>query len=132
MTAYTDTSGFLALLDVGDEHHAVARDAWRDLVLGEVSLVCNNHVLVECLALLQHRLGLAAVKAFQDDVVPLLTVEWLDESDHQAGVSALLTANRRTLSLVDCTSFETMRRRGIPTAFTLDRHFAEQGFECVP
>jgi predicted nucleic acid-binding protein len=46
--------------------------------------------------------------------------------------SALLTANRRQLSLVDCVSFEMMRRLGIKTAFTYDRHFSEQGFECLP
>jgi len=40
-----------------------------------------------------------------------------------------LTAARRQLSLVDCISFEVMRRRGIKTAFTFDDHFAEQGFE---
>ena len=32
----------------------------------------------------------------------------------------------------DCVSFETMRRLGIKNAFALDRHFSEQGFECVP
>ena len=46
--------------------------------------------------------------------------------------SALLTANRRQLSLVDCISFEMMRRLEIKTAFTHDRDFAERGFECLP
>jgi predicted nucleic acid-binding protein len=41
-------------------------------------------------------------------------------------------AGQRDLSLVDFVSFELMRREGIRTAFTFDRHFAEQGFECVP
>ena len=87
---------------------------------------------METFALLQNRLGMAAVKTFQDDVLPVLTVEWVDETLHQAGIAALLTANRRQLSLVDCISFEMMRRLGIKTAFTHDRHFAEQGFECLP
>jgi predicted nucleic acid-binding protein len=51
---------------------------------------------------------------------------------HQAAVSALLVAGKRNLSLVDCVSFEVMRQGGIRTAFTLDWHFNEQGFEIIP
>ena len=51
---------------------------------------------------------------------------------HRAAVAAVLASARRNLSLVDCASFEVMRRRGLRTAFTLDRHFAEQGFAVVP
>jgi predicted nucleic acid-binding protein len=46
--------------------------------------------------------------------------------------SALLAANRRLLSLVDCTSFQTMRLRGISRVFTFDHHFKEYGFEVQP
>jgi len=65
------------------------------------------------------------------NAAPLLHIEWVDETLHQAGVVALLTANRRQLSLVDCISFETMRRLGLDTAFAFDQHFVEQGFRCL-
>jgi predicted nucleic acid-binding protein len=73
-----------------------------------------------------------AARTLHEDIVPALGVEWLDAQDHDAGVKAMLIADRRQLSLVDCSSFETMRRLGISTAFTFDRHFAEQGFVCIP
>jgi predicted nucleic acid-binding protein len=38
------------------------------------------------------------------------------------------SARRRDLSLVDCVSFEVMRRNGITRAFAVDRHFQELGF----
>jgi predicted nucleic acid-binding protein len=44
----------------------------------------------------------------------------------------LNTANRRQLSLVDYTGFETMRHLGIEKVFTFDEHFREQGFELIP
>lgn len=44
----------------------------------------------------------------------------------------VLTANRRQLSLVDCSAFETMRRLDIETVFTFDEHFREQGFNVIP
>lgn len=59
-------------------------------------------------------------------------IEWVDEATHRAGVSALITAGRRRLSLVDCTSFEIMRQLGIQRAFAIDRHFSNQGFERIP
>jgi predicted nucleic acid-binding protein len=65
------------------------------------------------------------------DVVPLLHIIWIDEALHQVGVAALITANRRRLSLVDCLSFETARRLNIDTVFAFDQHFVEQGFTCL-
>lgn len=43
-----------------------------------------------------------------------------------------MIGTRRQLSLVDCTSFEAMQRRGLTQAFTFDAHFAERGFEVIP
>jgi len=132
MTVFVDTSAFLAVLDAGDANHGQATQIWQDLVNREETLVCSNYVLIETFALVQNRLGMPAVSVLQNDILPVINVEWIDEPLHRAGVSALLTADRRRLSLVDCTSFETMRLLGIQQAFTLDQHFSEQGFECLP
>lgn len=70
-------------------------------------------------------------KFFKKNVTALLYVEWIDESLHQTEIAALLTANRRQLSLVDCISFETARRLGVNTVFAFDQHFTEQGFTCL-
>jgi predicted nucleic acid-binding protein len=77
-------------------------------------------------------LGIPAVKAFQEDIIPVLRIQWIDHASHQAAAGIMLTAKKKKLSLVDCASFETMRRLGIKTSFTLDRHFKEQGFKCLP
>ena len=45
---------------------------------------------------------------------------------------ALLAASRRKVSLVDCMSFEVMRRYGIRSAFAFDPHFSEQDFLLIP
>ncbi|MBI3361893.1 MAG: PIN domain-containing protein [Chloroflexi bacterium] len=127
-----DTSAFLAVLNADDENHESAKRLWTELNNQQINLVCNNYVLVETFALAQHRLGMPAVRALQEDVVPVLQIEWVDESAHHAAVTAMLTAARRKLSLVDCASFETMRRMGLKTAFTFDHHFREQGFTCLP
>lgn len=132
MSVLVDTSALYAVLDADDQNHGQARQAWADLITQGIELICTNYVLVETFALVQHRLGMEAVRVLQEDVLPVLHIEWVGESAHQAGITALLIAARRRLSLVDCVSFDTMRRLGIKTAFTFDRHFAEQGFEHIP
>lgn len=132
MSVYVDTAGLYAVLDADDENHGAARRAWMDLLNRQEQLLCSNYVLVECFALVQHRLGIAAVRALQDDIVPVLSVHWVEPDTHDAGVSALLTSARQRLSLVDCVSFVLMRQLGMRTAFTFDRDFREQGFSCIP
>lgn len=77
-------------------------------------------------------MSIEAIRIFQEDMFPLLQIEWINDMDHQAGVITVLTASRKRLSLVDCVSFEVMRRLGITRVFCFDTHFAEQGFECLP
>jgi len=82
--------------------------------------------------LLQQRLGIAAVRALHEEVMPLLQVDWVSEEQHRAGMETVLAAARKKLSLVDCVSFQTMRNRGVQSAFCFDAHFREQGFTTKP
>ena len=131
---FVDTSALYAVLDRDDQAHERARDAWTDWLSGEKdpSFLTSNYVLVESFALLQARLGMEAVRAFHDAILPVLQVNWISPEDHGVATQALLLADRRRLSLVDCTSFQLMRRLGITRAFAFDRNFAEQGFELMP
>ena len=131
MRVFVDTSALYAIVDGDDKNHEIAGDAWKDLIAQKRQLVCSNYVLLETLALVQHRLGIHAVRALQEGAVPLLRVEWVDETFHGAGVTAVLTAARRQLSLVDCVSFEVMRELSMRTVFAFDHHFEEQGFERI-
>lgn len=131
MIVLVDTSALLPILDTQERNHARAGRTWKSLVQGNAALVSTSYVLLETTSLLQARLGLQAVRLFQEDITPLLTIEWVDAQLHQAGMTAVLTASRRGLSLTDCIRFEVMRRRGIRKAFAFDRHFREQGFEDV-
>jgi len=132
MSIFIDTSGFIAVLNGDDTNHTTAAKAWMDILMSEETLVTTNYVLVETCALVQSRLGMKAIKLFQEDIVPVLRIEWIDKTLHHAAMRIMLAADRRKLSLVDCVSFETMRLLGITTVLTLDKHFKEQGFICLP
>jgi uncharacterized protein len=132
MRIFIDTSAFYALLDRDDAHHATAKSAWTELLKAVHTLVTSNYILVETFALLQNRLGIEAARAFHNDVLPLINIEFVASGTHRSGVAALLSASRRDLSLVDCVSFEVMRTSGINTVFAFDKHFKEQGFAILP
>ncbi len=131
MNVYVDTSAFFAVLDGDDSCHLAAETVWIRLIQEDTTLVCSNYVLAEASALIQRRLGPKALRVFQEDIAPILRVQWVDESTHQAAVEMLLKSKSRSLSLVGCVSFVVMRRIGLGTAFVFDRHFQTQGFRCL-
>jgi predicted nucleic acid-binding protein len=132
MSIFVDTSAFLAVLNADDQFHPAAKEIWLRLLTAGEAMVCNNYILVETYALLQHRFGMQAIRSFQSDVLPILLVRWVDEETHNRAVSAVLAAGERRLSLVDCCAFETMRALGIQRVFTFDQDFGDYGFEVLP
>jgi len=129
---FLDTSALLAVLDADDLNHSPADVAWRRLIESEERLLTSSFVLVEVTALVQRRLGMEAARALSEDLLPFVEIEWVGAEIHGAAEAFWLEANRRQLSLVDCVSFEVMRRRKIERAFAFDGHFLEQGFSTVP
>jgi predicted nucleic acid-binding protein len=131
VTVFLDTSALLAVLDADEARHHEAAEIWRRLLERDASIVTTNYVLVETYALTQRRLGSAAVRLLTDEILPVVEVEWIQRDLHERAVSALITADRRDLSLVDAVSFQAMRQRGITRAFAFDRHFEGAGFSVA-
>ena len=71
-------------------------------------------------------------RSLDQDIRPVLRIEWIDEDLHATGMASMLAAGRRRLSLVDCVSFAFMSRAGLREVFAFDEHFAERGFSCIP
>lgn len=132
MNIFIDTSAFYALLDRNDENHNSAQNIWKRLLEDdEAFFVTSNYVIIETTALTQNRIGIEVVKDFQDNLMPIINIEWIAQPVHDAATAALFTANRRQLSLVDCVSFEVCRRLKVTNVFAFDKHFNEQGFSLL-
>jgi predicted nucleic acid-binding protein len=132
MNIFIDTAAFLAVLNANDQFHQPAKRIWNEILSQDSSLFSSNYVILETTVLLQHRFGIEALRLFESDILPVVEIAWVDETIYKQGMSALLAANRRNLSLVDCTSFEIMRQIGLDAVFTFDPHFREQGFKVIP
>lgn len=132
MTTFVDTSALLAVMAADDQQHAIALEFWKSLLQQGEGLVATNYVVVECHALVQRRFGMSGVRVLESAFLPALSIVWVVPSVHRAAATAVLSADRRTLSLVDCVSFQVMREHSITRAFTFDPHFADEGFEVAP
>jgi len=132
VTVFVDTSAIIATMVCDDIMHTGAAAAWDHLLSSSARMATTNYVIVEACSVLQRRHGPLAVAHLRGLVTPVVAIHWVTREQHDAAFAALLAANRRDLSLVDCVSFAVMRETGIDTAFAFDRHFGEQGFRVLP
>ena len=131
MRVFADTSGLFALLVRDDCMHVRARENFTFFARNRTALLTSSFVLVETIALLQRRVGLAAVHSLQSRILPLLEILWVDDRWYARALQRQFATNSRDISLVDCLSFEIMESKDIRCAFTFDRHFTENGFEIA-
>ncbi len=125
---FLDTSGIYALADRGDPRHTEAKRRFQALLTDGETLLTHNYVLVESLALVQHRLGAAAaIKLAQG--ASAFQVVWIDSALHREAVRRFERPARRRVSFVDEVSFLIMESQGATVAFAFDADFESRGFQ---
>ena len=124
---FLDTSAIYALASRSDPNHAAARRKFSAILTSELPLVTHNYVVVESLALLQHRLGLATAARFERES-RTFGLEWITPETH-AEAARRWSLGTRKVSFVDEVSFLVMQLREIQTAFAFDDDFEDAGFE---
>ena len=124
---FLDTSAIYAMADRGDPRHQRAKERFQALLEAGDGVLTHNYVLVEAMALIQHRLGVVAALKFAHSA-SAFEIEWVDRARHAAAVRRLAAASRRRVSLVDHVSFIVMRSRGVDTALAFDPDFEAEGF----
>lgn len=128
MTTFIDTSGLYALIDADDRFHVVTHDTWEKLASPRVT---TQVVVAETSALVQRRLGQDAADALHDHVISALDVHGLTDEQFARASRQWRGQLRRTLSLVDVTSFVLMTDLGIVDAFAIDADFDRAGFRTL-
>jgi predicted nucleic acid-binding protein len=129
VSVFVDTSAVYALLDAGDSNHERALRA-TDRLLGE-DLVTHSYVVVELVSLVRRRLGADAAARLIDELLPAIDITDVDATLRARALAAFRASTGSAVSLVDRTSFEFMRQRGIRRAWAMDSDFATEGYEAV-
>ena len=124
---FLDTSAIYALADKADPNHVTAYGKFENLLKSGEAFLLHNYILLESTALLQARLGISSAILFLKDSKSF-EVEWVDLDLHEEAEKELERIGKRGISLVDCTSFIVMRRRGVRKVFAFDPDFKDQGF----
>ena len=124
---FLDTSAIYALADKADPNSITAYSRFEEVLKSGEIFILTNYILLESAALLQARLGLHSAILFLKDAKSF-EVEWVDLDLHEEAEKELERIGKRGISLVDCTSFIVMRRRGVQRAFAFDPDFKDQGF----
>ena len=131
MVVFVDTSALICLLDEEQDEHVRATRIWAELMDGRATLASTDYVRLEAWALLQNRLGLAAVQKFTENYLPVIDLHYVTEPQFAAAKTHVLGSGRKAISLVDASSFVVMREEAITHAFAFDRHFREHGFKLL-
>jgi predicted nucleic acid-binding protein len=127
---FLDTSYIYALVNTRDQWHEVAVNWERRLAAERRRLLTTEFVFVEIAD------GLAAVQ-FRSSAVRIVAalrassfVEVVPASSDLFAAALELFENRsdKTWGLTDCSSFVTMKHRGVTAALTTDEHFRQAGF----
>ncbi|HEX4935620.1 MAG TPA: PIN domain-containing protein [Gemmatimonadaceae bacterium] len=133
--AFLDTAGWFAALSPRESRHAEALAAYRGWMEQEIPLVTTNLVVAEMQILLSRARGGGEAVRFLDALAedPSHQVVYVDARLERTAVDRWLRrfAEQR-VSLADAVSFEVMRARRLSHVLTLDAHFAQAGFACVP
>lgn len=128
MSVFGDTSAIYAGIATDDAVHGSAVDEWTRLLDLEDDLVTDSLIEAEVVAPLQRRIGVQAVAALSDVLLPGMRVVEIDRDRRRADLTG---RGAREVSLVDQVFFDLMRRMGITQVFTFDRQFADAGFDLI-
>jgi len=129
---FVDTSVWYALSDQGEAGHARIRRAVEQLRSSGRRLVTSNFVVAETHALIIGRLGrFEALRYLRSMLRGDLDLDRVTEMDERRAVEIIEHYADKAFSYTDATSFAIIERRGISTAFSLDRHFAQFGLTTL-
>ncbi|MHB1344837.1 MAG: type II toxin-antitoxin system VapC family toxin [Thermoleophilia bacterium] len=131
MTVFVDTSAWFEAFDAHSPLHDRVATA---LQASDGPAVTTTSVLAELVALMVGRLTHAHATRVGTFLRTSPDVDLVhpDVADESAAWRLFVERPDKRYSLTDCLSFVVMRRLKLTTALTLDRHFAQEGFEVLP
>ena len=132
---FLDTGYVLALELANDQNHRAVTDHWRGLATGVLPpLVTTSYVFDEIVTFFNARGHHEKAIEVGNNLLRSTAIKMVhvDEELLELGWQYLARHQDKRYSLTDCVSFVVMERLAIATAFTIDRHFEQAGFQVKP
>jgi predicted nucleic acid-binding protein len=130
---FADASYWVALASPKDQSHRSAIEASKTLVNRRI--VTTDEVLVEFLSYFAGygKTGRTAAVQFCEQIVanPNVRVGAQTRESFRAGFAFYKKRPDKGYGMTDCISMSTMRRLNINEVLTADRHFKQDGFNCL-
>lgn len=128
---FVDTSGWANLAYTSEPHYKLATEIYLSAG-GRQRLVTTNYVIAELVPLLTSVLKVSRPRIidFINGIKSSQNVEFIhiDEAEDSKAWELLESRIDKTWSLVDSSSFVTMKTLAITDALTTDHHFEQAGF----
>jgi predicted nucleic acid-binding protein len=129
MTAFVDTSFYIARIMPGDRWHEKALRAVRP----GIAFFTSTLVVNETISLLQARGFFSAAIGFLREarLSPDISIVYPDAAMQSEGWDLFARWGPAGANAIDCVSFAVMRKMSIRKAFTFDEHFRTAGFDIL-
>jgi uncharacterized protein len=130
-SVFVDSVGLLAIIDKSDQWHPPSIVAYNQLLHDNRNLITTSFVLTECGNAASRRPYRRVVFQAREqfELMGNLMLPTPDDWD-----SAWVEYRQSPIygpSIVDCISFQVMRRLGLTEVFSNDQHFANAGFTLL-
>lgn len=129
---FVDTSGWIEVFGRDNDFHQRARDILIQARIRNRPIITTNYVIIEFISNACKKCKLSREGLFlaYEEITKLrgIDIVHINLEIHDAEISRLRKWLDKKWSLVDATSFNVMRQRGITEALAKDGHFHEAGF----
>jgi len=129
-SVFVDTSCWISLVNTSDSFHDSATRSYNSKYIEGCLFVTHQGIMLEvgnglsAIRLRSSALGLKR-KLEKSERVEILEI---DHALYEAGWKLFAERSDKEWGIVDCISFELMKRLNIGEALTADRHFEQAGF----
>ena len=128
---FLDTVGLLAVWDEDDQWHSRAVAVFQTLLQTRRRLVTSTLILYECGNAAARKPYRGDVDEFRQELLRFGDLIVLTSDDESQAWENYRRDLAGSAGIVDNVSFVVMRRIGLRSAFTNDRHFEAAGFEVL-
>jgi predicted nucleic acid-binding protein len=127
---FVDSSAWIALRSLRDQHHADADRLFRDALARRVPLLTTSLVIAETHRLTLFRAGAQPAGRFLElvDSSPSVTIHFPAGDEHAAARRWLGRLGTRPVTYTDAVSFAVMEATGCDHVLGFDHDFAAAGF----